>query len=128
MQVKRLKKVFSPVKKILWHRRFPVNFQKFLRTPFFAEHLRWLLLPRQTFPFKVKCIGFNLSKTNWQCFKAHPFLICVFFFKIFVGGIKVLLCKVLLYCTIVTLTDPLDWIKRMKTLQTGLCISCSDKS
>ena len=32
------------LKKTLWHRCFPVNFEKFLRTPFFAEHLRWLLL------------------------------------------------------------------------------------
>ena len=31
-------------KKNLWHRCFPVNFSKFLRTPFFTEHLRWLLL------------------------------------------------------------------------------------
>ena len=28
----------------LWHRCFPVNFVKFLRTPFLTEHLRWLLL------------------------------------------------------------------------------------
>ena len=28
----------------LWHRCFPVNFVKFLRTPFFIEHLWWLLL------------------------------------------------------------------------------------
>ena len=28
----------------LQHRRFPVKFAKFLRTPFFTEHLRWLLL------------------------------------------------------------------------------------
>ena len=27
-----------------WHRCFPVNFVKFLRTPFFIEHLWWLLL------------------------------------------------------------------------------------
>ena len=27
-----------------WHRCFPVNFAKFLRTPFLTEHLRWLLL------------------------------------------------------------------------------------
>ena len=27
-----------------WHRCFPVNFAKFLRTPFFIEHLRWWLL------------------------------------------------------------------------------------
>ena len=28
----------------LWYRCFPVNFAKLLRTPFFTEHLRWLLL------------------------------------------------------------------------------------
>ena len=31
-------------KKRLWHKRFPVNFAKFLRTPFLKEHLCWLLL------------------------------------------------------------------------------------
>ena len=32
------------LKKRLWHRCFPMNFAKFLRTPCFTEHLRWLLL------------------------------------------------------------------------------------
>ena len=32
------------LKKGLWHRSFPVNFVKFLRTPLYIEHLRWLLL------------------------------------------------------------------------------------
>ena len=32
------------IKKRLWHRCFPVNFAKFLRTPFLTEQLRWLLL------------------------------------------------------------------------------------
>ena len=32
------------LKKRLWHRCFPVNFAEFLRTLFFTEHLRWLLL------------------------------------------------------------------------------------
>ena len=32
------------LKKRLWHRCFPVNFAKFLRTPFLIEHLPWLLL------------------------------------------------------------------------------------
>ena len=32
------------LKKRLAHRRFPVNFVKFLRAPFFTEHLWWLLL------------------------------------------------------------------------------------
>ena len=36
------------LKKRLWHRCFPVNFVKFLRTPFFIEHLWWLLLKTST--------------------------------------------------------------------------------
>ena len=32
------------VKKGLWHRCFPVNFAKFLRTLYFMEQLWWLLL------------------------------------------------------------------------------------
>ena len=32
------------LKKTLWHRCFPVNFVKFLRTPFLTEHLWSLLL------------------------------------------------------------------------------------
>ena len=32
------------LKKRLFHGCFPVNFVKFLRTPFCTEHLRWLLL------------------------------------------------------------------------------------
>ena len=31
-------------KKRLWHRCFPVNFVKFLRTPFLTAHIRWLKL------------------------------------------------------------------------------------
>ena len=36
------------LKKRLWHRCFPVNFVKFLRTSFFIEHL-WLLLLKKCF-------------------------------------------------------------------------------
>ena len=32
------------LKKRLWHRCFPVNFAKFLRTSFIIDHLWWLLL------------------------------------------------------------------------------------
>ena len=32
------------LKKRLWHRCFSANFTKFLKIPFLAEHLRWLLL------------------------------------------------------------------------------------
>ena len=37
------------LKKRPWNRCFPVNFAKFLRTPFFIEHLWWLLLAAQVF-------------------------------------------------------------------------------
>ena len=36
------------LQKRLWHRCFPVNFVKFLRTLFLIEHLWWLLLERVT--------------------------------------------------------------------------------
>ena len=32
------------LKQRFWHRYYLVSFAKFLRTPFFKEHLRWLLL------------------------------------------------------------------------------------
>ena len=31
------------IKNIIWHRDFPVNFAKFLKTYFLTEHLLWLL-------------------------------------------------------------------------------------
>ena len=37
------------LKKSLWYRCFPVNCAKFLRTPFFTEHLWWLLLLLERF-------------------------------------------------------------------------------
>ena len=39
------------LKKRLWHKCFPVNFAKFLRTPFFMEHFQWLLL--NNVPFDI---------------------------------------------------------------------------
>ena len=44
------------LKKRLWHRCFPVNFGKFLRTPFLTEHLKWLLL-------FLKHLHFSFAKT-----------------------------------------------------------------
>ena len=54
--VKRRKKL----KKKLWHRCFPLNFAKFLRTSFLTEHLRWLLLNQPT-DFHSKLIGWFLN-------------------------------------------------------------------
>ena len=36
--------VFRKKGVINWHKCFPVNFAKFLKTPIFIEHLRWLLV------------------------------------------------------------------------------------
>ena len=32
------------LQKRFWHRRFPANFEKFLKTSVLTEHLRWLFL------------------------------------------------------------------------------------
>ena len=36
------------LKKRLWYRYFSVNFAKFIRTPFLAEHIWWILQNWQT--------------------------------------------------------------------------------
>ena len=41
-------KVSTLLKKRLWHRCFPMNFEKFLRTPYFTEHL-WTTASIQTY-------------------------------------------------------------------------------
>ena len=47
----------------LWHICFPVNFAKFLTTPFLIEHLRWLPLHQMSFP---KSNRKSLSKCDSQ--------------------------------------------------------------
>ena len=49
------------LKKRLWHRCFPVNFAKFLKTPFLTEHFQWLLLKNLE----------NLKLTSYSYSKAH---------------------------------------------------------
>ena len=55
------------LKKGLWHRCFPVNFTKFLRTPFLTEHLRWLLLSSS---LNVFILVLTTSSTNSD-FNSH---------------------------------------------------------
>ena len=64
------------LKKRLWHRCFPVNFSKFLRTSFLTEHLRWLLLTFQSestlYSFRTSCsktaqyLRCKSAKTSWK--------------------------------------------------------------
>ena len=44
----------------LWHKCFLVNFEKFLRTPFFIEHFRWLL-PHMLLTCQISKSWFNVS-------------------------------------------------------------------
>ena len=53
------------LKKILRHRRFPVNFARFLRTPFSQNTSRRLLICC-VYPFCLRFVYFALLKT--QCF------------------------------------------------------------
>ena len=57
----------------LWHRCFPVNFAKFLRTPFLTEHLWWLLLVQLTAKSSIQasagCKIIKLSAYNVLLYK-----------------------------------------------------------
>ena len=54
------------LKKRLWHRCFPVNLVKFLRTPFFIEHLWWLLLKAIATLFSIE----TASRNRVSCFSS----------------------------------------------------------
>ena len=75
------------LKKRLWHRCFPVNFAKFLRTPFLIEHLWWLLLfidgviPLRNSEFRKKNVPLftkNFFSRRFQsCKFFHEWVTCV---------------------------------------------------
>ena len=74
-----LLKYERPEKKRLWHRCFPVNFAKFPGTPFFTEHLWWLLLLLEAVTkcmivFQVS-LKFNLLKEMLKIIKCHIFIL-----------------------------------------------------
>ena len=52
-------------KKRLRHRCFSVNITKFLRTPFFIEHHRWLLLSHSLVFYRLSCSE-NFSKVHMK--------------------------------------------------------------
>ena len=66
----------SFLKNWLWHRCFPVNFVKVLRTFFLTEYLRWLLLTFQSestlSSFRTSCskqaqyLKFKRTKPSWE--------------------------------------------------------------
>ena len=54
------------LKKSLWHSCFPVNFAKFLRAPFFKEHLWWLLLQERDYDILFSAVGFVEYLGGWH--------------------------------------------------------------
>ena len=54
------------LKKRLWHRCFPVNFVKFLRTLIFTEHLWWLLLIMLCFSFSCHRGAFRIQSNIYD--------------------------------------------------------------
>ena len=51
------------LKKTLWHRCFPVNFENFIRKLFFTQHLRWLLLFEEQYFYGMVSIQSQLIPT-----------------------------------------------------------------
>ena len=65
------------LKKRPWHSCFPVNFEKFLRTPFLTKHLRWLHLKMRFFTsfhctkkwsFRSRISSVNVTKSGLVTF------------------------------------------------------------
>ena len=57
------------LQKRLWHRYFPANFAKFLRTPFLTERIRWLLLFFILTELKwLACLIKNCFFMDWFCY------------------------------------------------------------
>ena len=58
------------------HRCLPVNFAKFLRTPFYTKHLWWLLLFKLIKGFINVCFLVNLTFQNFHNsqFSSEPYL------------------------------------------------------
>ena len=61
------------IKKRLRQRRFPQNFAKFVRTPFFTEHLRWLLLSSKRFDEPFRSVLRSLKNIYHGAFRCYYF-------------------------------------------------------
>ena len=64
------------LRKRLWHKCFSVNFVKFLRTPFYIEHLWWLLLKIKMAKYANECELMNSAvkhKDRFSNFRESTF-------------------------------------------------------
>ena len=87
------------IKKRLQHRFFPVKFAKILRTPFFTEHVRWLLL-EISHELSLYCIWeqwmVSFRGTYWLC-SVYFILLHVFCFFLFLSFLLIFLWILLLF-------------------------------
>ena len=62
----------------------PVNFAKFLRKPFFTEHIRWLLLHKDVMPdLHTQCLTHMLEYTLKNTFVERTFIFVPLYLSIF---------------------------------------------
>ena len=98
------------LKKRLWHRCFPVNFAKFLTTPFLTEQLRWLLLEQISRIFNIffrtsrslmfiKMVFLKISQVSQE----NPCVGNIYFFTLTKETVnrKLALCRFMLLVTVV---------------------------
>ena len=75
------------LKKRFWHRCFPVNFTKFLRTHFLTEHLQWLLLAFVRLLFVISQLNHLASKIKvFHCSVAVVLINCFDHFYVAYNG------------------------------------------
>ena len=67
-------------KKRLWHRCFPMNFVKFLSTPFYIEHLWWLLLKRMRNKYSIIFIRESGINTGGVSREFYSGFVGIFYF------------------------------------------------
>ena len=80
----------SLLKKSLWHRCFPVDFAKLLRTTFFTEHLRWLLKTK-AITLKYGQTYFRSTYTGLLCKERSCKIIVKVLFNIFLRAVHAFL-------------------------------------
>ena len=59
------------LKKRLWHKCFPVNFVKFLRTPSFMKHLPWWLLLHVPIAIEIEVVEEAITRIKDSELKAN---------------------------------------------------------
>ena len=114
------RKAWNIIKRRLQHRCFPVKFAKILRTPFFIEHLRWLLPEMERESFHVLLPWFSqmlcLTLSWWRSLsygKQSIYLLCKsmdWFLYIGTSAMKELINIHILCCCLIYILKVKLWL------------------